>query len=170
MSQETLVRARPADRGELSRMRGRLRDFHDDYAATLDRGDLDAWPDFFTAEARYRVMSAETYSQGLPHAPIYCEGRGMLLDRIAGTRVMVFEPRQQRRQFFNVQAERFEGERLEARASFLMTEAMMDRDPVLAMTGMVIDRFLVSEDRLLLEDRLCVYDNYRIVQNLIFPV
>jgi len=170
MSQETLVRTGKADAGELSRLRARLRDFHDDYAAAMDRGDLDAWPDFFAADARYRVMSAETHSQGLLHAPIYCEGRGMFLDRIAGIRVMVFEPRQQRRQFFNVQAESFDGHRLEARASFLLTEAMLDRDPALVMTGMAIDRFRVSETALVLEDRLLVYDNYRIVQNLIFPI
>jgi anthranilate 1,2-dioxygenase small subunit len=94
------------------RLRALLRDFHDDYADVLDRGDLDRWPDFFTADCRYRVMSAETHEQGMLHAPIYCEGRGMLEDRIAATRVMVYEPRRQRRQFFNVQVESLEGERL----------------------------------------------------------
>ncbi len=168
---ETMTRE-PKTRGgqAISRLRARLRDFHDDYAATLDRGDLEAWPDFFTDEARYRVMSAETHAQGLSHAPIYCEGRGMLLDRVAGTRVMVLEPRQQRRCFFNVQVERIEGEYALARASFMLTEALIDRDPVLAMTGVVIDRFRVSDDTLLIEDRLCVYDNYRIVYNLAFPI
>jgi hypothetical protein len=52
----------------------------------------------------------------------------------------------------------------------MLTEAMLDRDPVLAMTGQVIDRFRLEGETLRLEDRLCVYDNYRIVQNLIIPV
>ena len=170
MPQPSTSPARIEDAREARRLRALVRDFHEDYAATLDAGELDAWPNFFAEDGRYRVMSAETHEQGLLHAPIYCDGRGMLLDRIAATRVMVYEPRRQRRQFFNVQVDGLDGERLHARASFILTEAMLDRDPVLAMTGVVIDRLRLTGESLILEDRLCVYDNYRILQNLIFPV
>jgi anthranilate 1,2-dioxygenase small subunit len=38
-------------------LRRELEDFHAAYADTLDRGDIEAWPEFFTEDAVYRVVA-----------------------------------------------------------------------------------------------------------------
>lgn len=147
----------------------RVERLYDRYSACLDAGRFDEWPDFFTDDARYRVQSLENHERGLPHAPIYCDGKGMLRDRVSATRVMVYEPRRQRRFVSGLQVEQH-GTTIRATAKFMLTETMIDRDPVLALTGCYTDE-IVSEGGLLrFRDRLCLYDNYRIIQNLIFPI
>ena len=154
---------------EHMQLKAAVRDLYEDYCATLDDGDLQAWPDFFTDDCLYRVQSAENHDLGLAHAPIYCRGKGMLLDRVSASGVMVYEARRQRRFVTNVRISATEP-LIRASASFLLTEAMLDRDPVLAMTGRYIDAIRIEDGRLKLHDRLCVYDNYRIIQNLIHPL
>jgi len=56
-----------------------------DYAQAIDE-EVERWPDLFTEDARYRVTSRENYDRKLPLAPIYCEGRGMILDRAMAVR------------------------------------------------------------------------------------
>lgn len=74
--------------------RAAMRDFHDDYGACLDDVELERWPDFFVDACRYRVISRENYDAGLPLSLIYCDGRGMLLDRVMALREStVYEPR-----------------------------------------------------------------------------
>ena len=146
-----------------------LREFYEDYAACLDEKDFDRWPEFFTEDARYRVQSVENYDRGLLHAPMYCEGKGMLKDRVSATRVLVYEPRRQRRAVFNVRLLE-EGAVIRSQASFIMIEQMLDRDPVLALTGRYIDEIVRTDAGFLFRDRTAVYDNYRIIQNLTFPI
>jgi anthranilate 1,2-dioxygenase small subunit len=153
-----------------AQLRGRLRDFYEDYAACLDDRDFVRWPEFFTEDARYRVQPAENYKRGLPHAPIYCEGKGMLHDRVSATSVLVIEPRRQQRMVSNVRIRSVEGSSIKAQAGFILIENYHDRDPVLALTGRYIDEILCDGETLLIKDRTCVYENYRIVQNLMFPV
>lgn len=147
----------------------RVQQLYDRYSACLDAGNFELWPEFFTDDARYRIQSAETHERGLLHAPIYCDGKGMLLDRVSATKVMVYEPRRQRRFVSGLQVTQH-GSAIRSRSNFMLTEAMIDRDPVLAMTGSYIDEIVSDDGVLRFRDRLCVYDNYRIVQNLIFPV
>lgn len=147
----------------------RVRAFHDAYNARLDAGDLDGWVDLFTDNAFYRVQSAENAEAGLPHGDIWCEGRGMLEDRVSGIRVMVYERRRQRRFVSGVRLIE-SGERIRATSNFMLVESMIDRDPIVALVGSSQDTFVERDGRLLLSERLCVYDNYRVYQNIIMPV
>lgn len=147
----------------------RIRAVCEAYCACLDDADFEKWPTFFTEDCIYRVQSAENHARGLEHAPIYCDGIGMVRDRVSATKVMQYEPRRQRRFVSNLRILGV-GEYIRSSMSFMLTEAMLDRDPVLAMTGQYLDEFVVTENGLKLRSRVCLYDNYRIVQNLIFPL
>ena len=56
------------------------------YAEAIDENRLEAWPDFFTPEGRYRVTTAENFEKGLPLALIYATSRAMLRDRVRSLR------------------------------------------------------------------------------------
>ena len=58
------------------RVRLEVEDLYTDYAACLDEGELERWPDFFVEHGVYRVVSRENYEQDLPLATMLCEGRG----------------------------------------------------------------------------------------------
>lgn len=150
-------------------LKARIRDLYEEYCACLDEQSFERWPEFFTEDCVYKVQSAENYEQGLPHATIYCDNRGMLLDRVSATDVLVYEPRRQRRFLSNLRIQEA-GEVIRSSASVMLTEAMIDRDPVLALTGRYIDEIVTANGQLRFRQRLCIYDNYRIFQNLIFPL
>ena len=47
-----------------------VEDLNARYAQAIDDDKLEAWPDFFTEQGRYRVTTAENFERGLPHGMI----------------------------------------------------------------------------------------------------
>lgn len=75
-------------------LRTRLADLYCAYGDALDEGELERWPDFFTADCLYRVIPRDNFEQGLPIALIYCESRDMLVDRVVALReTALYAPR-----------------------------------------------------------------------------
>ena len=64
-------------------LRARLADLYCAYSDVLDEGELEGWPDFFTADCLYKVIPRENFEQDLPIALIYCESRVVALRETA---------------------------------------------------------------------------------------
>src|SRR6202140_4512515 len=64
----------------------RVADLNARYVDAIDADRLEAWPDFFLEDGRYRVTTAENVAQGLPLSMIYATSRAMLRDRVAALR------------------------------------------------------------------------------------
>ena len=155
----------------MRQLRAELRDLYDDYAFCLDDMDLDGWCGFFTEDCTYKVISFENHSEGLPLALIECRGIGMVRDRVAAIReTTVYEPRQLRHFVSGVRVDSVEGDVVAARANFLIAESLADREPQIAMVGRYLDRLVRIGKALKFQERLCVYDNYRIRTSLVVPV
>jgi 3-phenylpropionate/cinnamic acid dioxygenase small subunit len=148
-----------------------IRELYDDYAAVVDSLNLVQWTKFFTDDALYRVISRESYSQRLTHATIYCDGIGMIRDRVTMIdRVAVFEPRTIRHFISGVRIHSIEDDKIEATANFLVIESLFDAEPQLLMVGEYIDKIVRTEDGLRFQKRDAVYDQYRIRTTLVYPV
>jgi 3-phenylpropionate/cinnamic acid dioxygenase small subunit len=52
------------------------------YAHDIDDGLLDGWPAYFTQDGTYTILTRENLADGLPMGIMYCQGRGMMADRI----------------------------------------------------------------------------------------
>jgi len=151
--------------------RSAVQDFYEDYAATLDAGRLDDWPRYFTEDCKYRVIARENYESGLPHATIYCDGIGMIKDRVNSTRdCTVYEPRYLRHFMNGIRVSAIEGDVIRATGSFMVIESVSDKEPYVHVVGQYVDTLKHSADGLLFSERWCVYDNYRIFNSLIFPI
>mgnify|MGYP003693941037 CR=1 FL=1 len=64
----------------------KIQDLNARYAQAIDGNKLEAWPDFFTEDGRYRVTTAENFERGLPLGMIYATSRAMLRDRVRSLR------------------------------------------------------------------------------------
>ena len=64
------------------RLRLELEDLFAAYAACLDDGELERWPEFFTDDCRYEIIPRENFERRLPLAVLRCESKGMLIDRV----------------------------------------------------------------------------------------
>ncbi len=141
-----------------------------DYAAAIDE-EVERWPQLFTGDARYRVMSRENYDRHLPLAPIYCEGRGMIQDRAMAVReTTVYATRFMRHAITNVRVTTNDDGTLAARANFTIYETFEDTITRLFAVGRYIDTIVRDGDTLLFRDKLCVLDSNVVIGSLIYPV
>ena len=74
-------------------IRQQVEDLLIDYVHALDDFELDRWPNFFTEDGIYQIIPRESYDQNLPLGILFCDGRGMMVDRILALETAnIFEP------------------------------------------------------------------------------
>lgn len=152
-------------------LRDEIEQIHEDYAETMDRLDIAAWPSYFTEDCLYIVTSRENHDAGLPHGTIYCEGLAMVRDRANATLdCTVFEPRYLRHFIGRPKLDAIDGDLVRTRASVLVMESVSDKEPHVLIVGQYHDVLRRGPDGLKFKERRVVYDNYRIVNSLVFPV
>ena len=150
-----------------------LETFNSAYAAALDEQRLADWAEMFTDDAFYVVISRENADRGLPVGLIYCENKGMILDRaFALEKTAMFAPRYLRHIVGNLQVlgEAENGD-IRARANYVVLQVLLDRpQATLHQVGVYHDRFRRVGDELKLAERRCVYDSLLIDNALCLPV
>lgn len=67
-------------------LRMELMSLQDSYISTLDGGNLEQWPNFFTEGCHYEIIPKENADLNLPAPLIYCTNRRMLRDRVLSLR------------------------------------------------------------------------------------
>jgi 3-phenylpropionate/cinnamic acid dioxygenase small subunit len=160
---------RPAAAREL---RMAVEEFHAEYCAVLDSGEVEKWPRFFTEDAIYRITARENADCGLPVGLVYAEGRGMLHDRaVAIARTQMFAPRHTLHVVGNVRImERLAAEEFTAQSNFMLLQTLVEGPTTLHLAGRYYDRFVSAEGGLLLKERQVVYDTNMIATDLVYPV
>ena len=156
----------------LRELRLEIEEFNAEYAAVLDAGRVQDWPQFFTEDAIYRVTGRENADAGLPVGLVYCEGIGMMRDRaLAISRTTMFAPRYLLHQVTNTRVLALDpsGE-ISAEANYALFETLVDEKTTLQQVGRYHDRFIRRDGRLKLKARHCVYDSLIIDTALIYPV
>lgn len=148
-----------------------LRDFYEEIADRLDSDDVEAFPGYFVEDGCYQVISRENFSQDLPVAALYCDGMDMLRDRVVALREsQVYVPRTWRHFISGVRVMGEQGAEIHARANFLVTECMADKEPTVFLLGQYQDILTRIDGRLLFKQHLAIYDNHHIKRSLIVPV
>lgn len=152
-------------------LRLEIQDLYTSYAAALDDGDLDAWPDFFTEECDYQVIPRDNFDRGLPLAVIRCESRAMLRDRVTAVReTTMFEPRYIRHLISNVAvAEEVDGV-FDVRANYAVFETLADAYSRVFNVGRYLDKLVRDGDVLKFREKLCVYDSVLVPNSIIYPI
>lgn len=152
-------------------LRLELIDFYEEVADLLDDDRVESLPDYFTDDCLYKVTTRENFDQGLPGALMYCDGIGMLRDRILAIReTQVYEPRSWRHFIAGVRVLGTDGDAIRARANFLVTESMSDEEPRVFLVGRYLDTLVRRDGRLRFRERLAVCDNHHVRRSLIMPV
>ncbi len=167
--------ARPGDNrpsaAELRELRLEIEEFNSDYARVLDDGDLEAWPDFFADDGLYRITSRENADDGLPIGLIYCDGRGMLIDRVrAVIKTTMHEPRYLRHFNSNVRVTGVDDDLVSSDSNYLVVETLMEGGTNIFQSGRYEDTFIRVDGALRLRARHCIYDTLLITNALVYPV
>ena len=145
--------------------------FNARYAAALDQGDWDAWPEFFLDECVYKVVPRENYERGLPLAVMDFESKGMLKDRVYGIKETLFyDPYYQRHIVGPPLVHAVRGNLTEAEANYVVVRTKTEEIGDVYNVGRYLDRIHLTPHGLRLESRLCIYDSELISNSLIYPI
>jgi len=165
------LHAEIANRAAVREARWEVEEFHYEYAAGLERGEIEQWPDYFTDDAFYRVIARDNEESGLPLGLIYCEGKGMLRDRAyALVHTETFAPRYLQLRISNTRVFSADDKFIKAEASYLLLETLVEEPSRIQQVGKYYDVFERVTGGLLIKDRKCVYDTVMIDNCLVFPV
>ena len=142
---------------------------HARYAHALDSDQLEAWPDFFTENGKYRITTAENEARGLPLPVLYAEGRAMLNDRIASLRhANIYEPQRYRHMVSAVLVDRESDRLVKSTANFLVIRIMDNGENLLFASGRYVDQITLPE--LKYAERVVICDSRRFDTLLAIPL
>ncbi len=142
-----------------------------DYVHCIDDDRLEEWPGFFTEDGRYTVITRENHELGLPVGLIYCDGRGMLNDRISALRTAnIFEPHCYRHSVSAMKLLESDGADHRCTANFTVMRTMHDGDMSVFACGKYLDRIVERDGVLRIRERIVVLDSRRIDTLLVIPI
>jgi anthranilate 1,2-dioxygenase small subunit/terephthalate 1,2-dioxygenase oxygenase component beta subunit len=153
-----------------------VQDLNARYAQAIDDDRLEAWPDFFTADGRYRVTTAENFERGLPLGLIHSTSRAMLRDRVRSLRdANVYEAQRYRHvlgvPLLAADAAGGEGGRLvEAQTSFIVARIMHTGETALFATGRYHDRIVRDGGEARFAEKVVILDSRLIDTLLAIPL
>lgn len=148
-----------------------IADLYASYAACLDDGDYDQWPQLFTEDCRYRVVPRENYERGLPLSIMDLQSRGALMDRVYGiTSTLFHAPYYQRHIVGPALITGREGDAINTEANYLVIRTKRDLPSDVFNAGRYIDRIIRTADGLRFASKFCVFDSELIPNSIIYPI
>jgi 3-phenylpropionate/cinnamic acid dioxygenase small subunit len=150
-------------------LQAKVQDLNARYVETIDDNKLEEWPNFFVAEGRYRITTAENFEKGLPLALIYATSRAMLRDRVRSLRdANVYEAQRYRHLLGPALIRGREDGEIRAQTSFMVARIMHTGETSLFATGRYLDRILldVPETGTAFAEKLVILDS-RVIDTLL---
>jgi salicylate 5-hydroxylase small subunit len=142
-----------------------------EYAACLDDGRFDDWPDFFTENCGYRVVARENYEAGYPLAIMSLKGVAGLRDRVYGVTSTLFHAPYYQRHIIGLPAIRGrEGDLIKAEANYLVVRTKRDALSEVYNAGRYVDLIAKTSQGLKFHQKLCVFDSELIPNSMIYPI
>jgi len=149
----------------------RVQEINARYVEAIDDDRLEAWPDFFTEDGRYRITTAENAAQGLPLSLIYATSRAMLRDRVRALReANVYESQRYRHVLGPPRITAAEGTRLRARTPFMVARVMHTGETMLFATGCYEDRVVIGTTLAHFAEKTVILDSRQVDTLLAIPL
>lgn len=155
----------------LQDLRFEVEELYYDYVECLDDDELERWPEFFTDECLYKIVSRENFERDLPLATMLCESKGFLKDRIITIRqTSMFAPRSMRHLVSNIRVKGQEDGAIRVQANYAVLETPLDEHTRVFNAGKYLDKLVREDGRLKFKEKLCVFDSVLIPASLIYPI
>jgi len=152
-------------------LRFEVEDLYASYAAVLDEGRFDQWPDFFTEECVYKIIPRENFDAGRGLATLAFESKNMLKDRVRGVVDTLFHaPYYQRHIVSSMRMSAQNNGEVRVRANFLVIRTKRDELSDILSVGRYQDCIVRVGDSLVFREKLCIFDSELIPNSLIYPI
>jgi len=144
---------------------------HAQYAAAVDSGNWDLWPEFFTEDAVYKLQPRENFDRGLPLATLSFESKAMLRDRVFGIKETLFhDPYYQRHVVGAPIIHRADEQGIACEAHYAVFRTKLDGPSTVFNVGRYLDTVVRTPQGLKLAQRVCVFDSEMVPNSIIYPI
>ncbi|MBV9891125.1 MAG: aromatic-ring-hydroxylating dioxygenase subunit beta [Rhizobacter sp.] len=141
------------------------------YAAAVDSGDWDLWPEFFVDDCTYRLVPRENHERGLPLATLAFESKAMLKDRVYGIRETLFHDPYYQRHVVGCPVVRASSPgRIESEANYAVFRTKLNELTTVFNVGRTIDVVVDTPAGWKFRSRTVVYDSEMIPNSIIYPL
>ena len=149
----------------------KVEDLNARYAHALDDDKLEAWPDFFVEQGRYRITTAENFEHGLPLGMIYATSRAMLRDRVKALReANVYEGQRYRHVLGTPLLAGLDKGIVRARTGFMVARVMRTGETTLFATGCYEDRVVIGTADAHFAEKTVILDSRQVDTLLAIPL
>jgi anthranilate 1,2-dioxygenase small subunit len=152
-----------------------IEDLNARYAQAIDDDQLEAWPEFFTADGTYAIVPRENIELGYEIAIVSCRNRAMMTDRVFAIRkASLYGPHRYRHIISRSLISAGDDDTIGAVTPFVVFQ--MRTDPIdfgrveTYALGEYRDVYVQTDDGLRLKSRLAVLDNSTVKTLLATPL
>ena len=141
------------------------------YIRAIDDDRLEEWPQLFTENCVYKIVTRENFDRGLPLAVMECASRGMLLDRVTGyRRVNIYEPQRYTHMLSGLTLEPIDNSRVACRQNYLVIRTTVTGETMLFSAGIYLDKVVLGLEGAKFEERIVVQESRRVDTLLVIPL
>jgi anthranilate 1,2-dioxygenase small subunit len=154
-----------------TRARLAVEDLMREYAAAIDDGRYEAWPDFFTDDCRYQIIPAESHERGYVSGFYLCESKGMLRDRILCLReTAIYEPHRNRHLIGGTRILSAGVSECRSETPFSVIRTTNDGEMLLFAAGKYVDTVVFDGDVARFREKLVLTDSTRVEMFIAAPL
>ena len=154
-----------------SEARKQIKDMIYDYAHCIDDDRLEEWPDFFTEDCLYKIISRDDYERDMPAGFMTCTSRGMLQDRILSLRkANIYEPHCYRHLISAIRIRGGRNSVWSVQSSYAVIRTMQEGDIAVFSSGKFLDSIVEENGELRFRERIVVCDSRRVDPLMVIPV
>lgn len=148
-----------------------IQQLYADYAAAVDSGQWDLWPEFFTEQCVYKIQPRENHERGFPLATLALTSKGMLKDRVYGIQETLYHDPYYQRHVVGAPIVRqvVEGA-IHSEANYSVFRTKFDKESTVFNVGRYLDTIVQTAEGLKFAERLCIYDSEMIPNSIIYPI
>jgi anthranilate 1,2-dioxygenase small subunit len=141
------------------------------YAHDIDDGALEGWPNYFTEDGSYLIITRESFEAGLPMGIMYCQGRGMMADRVkAMLTANIYEAHTYCHIIGRSQISALGEEQFQVRTNFNVIRTMQDGRTESFAVGKYLDVIEGRDGKPLFKERKVVLESRRVDILLVYPL
>ena len=141
-----------------------------EYAASLDDGEFDRWPEFFVDDCLYKIMSAENERRKLPMPIMFCDSKGMLLDRVMALKeINIYNIHWGLHLIGNIRVDQGKSG-LDVNANFMTYQTTPEGVTSLFCIGRYRDKVVETSDGLRFKEKIVVIDTFSVPNLIAVPL
>ena len=152
-------------------MQARVNDLYTRYSETLCDLKIADWPEYFTDDCLYRVVSRPNHDRGQRIGPMFAENKGALKDRVVAiSETLVYSARSLTHIVSGVRVVSSESSTLRARSMLAVYQTLIDGTTQLQLVGRSFYAIDASGSQLKFRERVVVFDTELLAGALVYPV